>query len=318
LAGSGSRPCDIGIMKFDAAGQRMYSSYLGGSSNEVPQSLIVSNANELFLFGTTGSEDFPTTATAWSRDFKGGPQVSILRNGVSFPSGTDMFVCRFSESGDRLLASTLLGGTGNDGLNTASQLRYNYADDARGGIILDEESNVYIGCSTSSEDFELAGNSYQQQYGGGSQDGIVLKLNQNLSTLFWASYLGGSANDGIMSIALDAPGKVYVAGGTSSIDFPVTPDAFQEQNGNGQSDGFIAALSANGQNLIASTYYGGNAYDQVFQVATSRDLGIYVFGQTEVGGTFYRSNFNFGENNGKQFISRFSNDLRTRTWSTTF
>jgi hypothetical protein len=229
-----------------------------------------------------------------------------------------MFVCRFSESGDRLLASTLLGGTGNDGLNTASQLRYNYADDARGGIILDEESNVYIGCSTSSEDFELAGNSYQQQYGGGSQDGIVLKLNQNLSTLFWASYLGGSANDGIMSIALDAPGKVYVAGGTSSIDFPVTPDAFQEQNGNGQSDGFIAALSANGQSLIASTYYGGNAYDQVFQVATSRDLGIYVFGQTEVGGTFYRSNFNFGENNGKQFISRFSNDLRTRTWSTTF
>ena len=317
-AGSGSRPGDIGIMKFDASGQRIYSTYLGGSSNEVPQSLIVSNSNELFLFGTTGSEDFPTTSTAWSRNFQGGAQVSILRNGVSFPSGTDMFVCRFSESGDRLLASTLLGGTGNDGLNTSPQLRYNYADDARGGIILDDESNVYIGCSTSSADFPVTGNSFQTQYGGGNQDGIVLKLNQNLSTLYWASYLGGSANDGIMSVTLDALGKVIVAGGTSSLDFPATEDAFQEQNGNGQSDGFIAALSANGQSLIASTYYGGNAYDQVFQVATSRDLGIYVFGQTEVGGEFYRSNFNFGENNGKQFISRFSNDLRTRTWSTTF
>lgn len=316
--GAGSRPCDIGIMKFDAAGQRMYSTYLGGSSNEIPQSLIVSNANELFVFGTTGSSDFPTTATAWETQFSGGEQVSILRSGISFPSGTDMFVSRFSESGDRLLASTLLGGSGNDGLNTAPQLRYNYADEARGGIMLDNQNNVFIGCSTSSSDFPVPGNAFQATFGGGTQDGMVVKLNENLSTLYWGTYIGGAGNDGVMNIALDGSGKVFVAGGTSSIDFPVTEQVYQNQNGGAQSDGFVSCISPNGQNLVASTYYGSNAYDQIYLVATSRDNSVYVFGQTESGGNFYRQDFSFSENNGKQFISKFSNDLRDRTWSTTF
>jgi len=85
--GSGSRPGDIGIMKFDEAGQRLFSTYLGGTSNELPQSLIVSSNNELFLFGTTGSDDFPTTSTAFSREFAGGTDVSILRSGIKFPNG---------------------------------------------------------------------------------------------------------------------------------------------------------------------------------------------------------------------------------------
>jgi hypothetical protein len=132
--GAGARPCDIGIIKYDGAGQRLYASYLGGTANEIPQSLIVSSSNELFLFGTTGSNDFPTTSTAWQRIFAGGPELNILRTGVRFPGGTDLFVSRLSENGNQLLASTLLGGSGNDGINTAPQLRYNYADDARGGI----------------------------------------------------------------------------------------------------------------------------------------------------------------------------------------
>jgi gliding motility-associated-like protein len=318
LGGVGTRPGDIGIIKFDQSGQRVFATYLGGSNNELPQSLIVSNTNELFLFGTTGSSDFPTTSTAYSRTFLGGTQASILRGGVTFPNGTDMFIARFSENGNQLLASTFIGGTENDGLNTASQLKYNYADEARGGIVIDDQNNVYVGCSTNSANFPVPGNAFQSTYGGGTQDGVVIKMNANLSNLFWASFIGGSASDGIMNLTLDKQGNIFVAGGTSSLDFPVRSGAYQSTNAGGQSDGFISGISPNGQSLISSTYYGTDTYDQIFLIATSRANGVYVYGQTEKGGTTYQNNFSFTEPNGKQFISHFDHDLNARVWSTSF
>jgi gliding motility-associated-like protein len=316
--GVGTRPGDIGIMKFDETGHRLFATYLGGSNNELPQSLIVSNANELFLFGTTGSSDFPTTSTAYSRTFSGGTQVSILRSGITFPDGTDMFIARFSENGNQLLASTYIGGSDNDGLNTANQLKYNYADEARGGIVIDDQNNVYVGCSTNSSNFPVPGNAFQSQFGGGTQDGIVVKMNANLSNLFWASYIGGSSSDGIMNLTLDKQGNVFVAGGTSSLDFPVRQGAYQSTNAGGQSDGFISGISPNGQSLVSSTYYGTDTYDQVFLIATSRANGIYVYGQTEKGGNFYQNNFAYTEPNGKQFISHLDHSLNQRVWSTSF
>jgi len=318
LGGVGTRPGDIGIIKFDQSGQRVFATYLGGSNNELPQSLIVSNTNELFLFGTTGSSDFPTTSTAYSRTFLGGTQASILRGGVTFPNGTDMFIARFSENGNQLLASTFIGGTENDGLNTASQLKYNYADEARGGIVIDDQNNVYVGCSTNSANFPVPGNAFQSTYGGGTQDGVVIKMNANLSNLFWASFIGGSASDGIMNLTLDKQGNIFVAGGTSSLDFPVRSGAYQSTNAGGQSDGFISGISPNGQSLISSTYYGTDTYDQIFLIATSRANGVYVYGQTEKGGTTYQNNFSFTEPNGKQFISHFDHNLNARVWSTSF
>ncbi len=316
--GSGSRPCDIGIIKYNNAGQRLFATYLGGAGNEIPQSLIVSSSNELFLFGTTGSNDFPTSSTAWQRTFGGGTDVNILNSGIKFPSGTDLFVSRLSENGTQLLASTLLGGSGNDGLNTASQLRYNYADEARGGIAIDAQNNVYVGCSTSSTDFPVPGNAFQPTYGGGSQDGMVVKFNANLSTLFWGTYLGGSSPDGVMNLVLDQQGNVFVGGGTTSIDFPTTNGVVQQTNAGGQCDGFITGIRPNGQSIFASTFYGAELYDQVYILATDRQSNIYVFGQTEKSGNFYQSNFSFSEANGKQFISKFNNSLTTRTWSTSF
>ncbi len=316
--GSGSRPCDIGIIKYSSAGQRMFATYLGGAGNEIPQSLIVSSNNELFLFGTSGSSDFPTSSTAWQRVFGGGSEVNILNNGIKFPNGTDLFISRLSENGTQLLASTLLGGSGNDGLNTASQLRYNYADEARGGIVIDAQNNVYVGCSTSSTDFPVPGNAFQSTYGGGTQDGMVVKFNANLTTLFWGSYLGGSSPDGVMNLVLDQQGNVFAGGGTTSTNFPSSSGAVQSANGGGQCDGFITGIRPNGQSIFASTFYGAELYDQIYILATDRQNHVYAFGQTEKGGSFYQNNFGFSEPNGKQFISKFSNDLQTRIWSSSF
>jgi gliding motility-associated-like protein len=316
--GHGSRPVDIGIIKYDKAGKRLYTTYLGGSGNELPQSLVVSSNNELFLFGTTGSADFPTTSTAYNRAFAGGETVSILNNGIRFENGTDMFICRLSETGNSLLASTLIGGSKNDGLNVASQLKYNYADDGRGAIIIDNLNNVYIGCSTSSLDFPVPGNAFQPAYGGGMQDGVVIKMDMNLTRLFWGSYLGGSGADGIFSLTLDKPGNVFVTGGTTSSNFPAQQGCYQSTAGGGKADGFISGIRPNGQTLFASTYYGSDAYDQPYLIATNRQNEVYVYGQTEKSGNFYLQNFGWKENNGKQFISKFNNLLEQRLWSTTF
>ena len=316
--GTGSRPCDIGIMKYSPTGQRLFATYLGGTGNEIPQSLIVSSANELFLFGSTGSADFPTSSTAWSRTFSGGTDISILGNGISFHSGTDMFICRFSEAGTQLLASTLVGGAGNDGINVAPQLKYNYADEARGGIAIDAMNNVYVGCSTSSTDFPVPGNSFQSTYGGGSQDGMVVKFNVNLTTLYWGTYLGGEDAEGIFHLTLDKHGNVIVAGGTVSTDFPVSASTFQSSNGGGQSDGFISSISSNGQNLRSSTYYGSDKYDQIYLLATDRNDQVYVYGQTEKSGNFFQNGFNYSQPNGKQFLSKFNQELTARTWATSF
>ena len=117
--------------------------------------MIVNSADELFIFGTTGSADFPTTLSAYQTTFKGGPFFAPSGIGVGFPNGSDIFVSRLSTNGGNLLASTFVGGTDNDGLNTASSLKFNYADEVRGEIDIDKNNNIYIATCTQSSDFPI-------------------------------------------------------------------------------------------------------------------------------------------------------------------
>ena len=110
---------------------RIYSTYLGGSMDELPHSMIVNNLNELFIFGTTGSDDYPTTVGCFNNSFNGGDGFSPSGLGVTFPNGSDIIVSKLSSNGGGLLASTYIGGTGNDGLNTSQKLKRNYADEVR-------------------------------------------------------------------------------------------------------------------------------------------------------------------------------------------
>ena len=118
----------------------------------MPHSMIVNSDNELFIFGTTGSSDFPTTTNAFQKTFAGGNPINPPI-GVSFPNGTDIFVSRLDVNGGVLLASTYIGGEGNDGLNTSTKLRFNYADEVRGEIDIDKNNNIYIATCTESSDF---------------------------------------------------------------------------------------------------------------------------------------------------------------------
>ncbi|MBK6543592.1 MAG: hypothetical protein IPG10_20490 [Flavobacteriales bacterium] len=101
--------------------------------------------------------------------------------GVSYPNGSDMVVARLSNDGSQLLGSTYLGGSLNDGHNSGVGLRYNYADEMRGEVLLDAEERVYVISCTQSADFPMTAGSPQPAFGGGSHDGVVARFDASLS-----------------------------------------------------------------------------------------------------------------------------------------
>ena len=309
---------DIAITKYDTSGTvRIYSTYLGGDLDELPHSMIVNSNNELFVFGTTGSEDFPITNSAFQPNFNGGPNFSPTGIGVTFPSGTDIFVSRISASGGDLLASTFIGGEGNDGLNISPALKYNYADEVRGEINIDQQNNVYIATCTNSPDFPIV-NGIQNTLKG-NQDGCVVKMDNQLSSIVWSTYIGGSNDDAIYSLALDTNDNIYVAGGTNSMNLPVSTNAYQNTlQDTVNPDAFITKISSNGNQIISASYFGSNQYDQAYFIELGNDNLIYLFGQTESSGVQLVNNATYHVSGGGQFIAVFSADLSTLIRSTVF
>jgi gliding motility-associated-like protein len=311
--------CDVVISKFDTTGKSIiYSTYLGGNSDEAPHSLIVNSLDELFIYGTTGSSNFPTSITAFDKTFRGGPTLDLKGGmGMYYGSGTDMFVSRLSADGKELLASTFIGGTSNDGVNTSSLLKYNYADEFRGEIDIDQNNNIYIVSSTRSTNFPVSVSAFQKNYGGGHQDAVIIKMDNNLTSIIWSSFLGGSGDDGGYSLSIDSKNDIYISGGSTSNNFPISSSAYQKLN-NGNVDGFITKISSTGQFLLSSSYLGSGSYDQIYFVELDRQDNVYVFGQTSASGGFYIFNAPFNKPGGGQFITKLNPDLSNRIFSTAF
>jgi len=293
---------DVAITKFSPDGTSLiYSTYLGGNGRENPHSLIVNNNEELLIFGTTNSTNFPVTTNAYDTSSNG---------------GYDMFVSKLNSTGNSLLGSTHIGGTLDDGLNSSTPLRYNYADDFRGEIIIDANNDVFVTSSTLSTDFPIAGGTIQSTLAGG-QDACVFKLNPNLTNLIWSTYIGGTSNDAGYSLQFDETNNILITGGTASNDFPTTTGVHQQIFQGGSTDGWISKINSTASSLIASTYIGTNAYDQSYFVQLDTANNVYVFGQTEGVYPITPPTVHNDPNSG-QFLHKLSPDLSTTIFSTTF
>ncbi len=317
-AGTGT---DIAITKYSADGlSRIYSTYLGGNGDELPHSIVVNSNEELFVFGTTGSSNFPTTANAYDRTFAGGPDPGAFSGlAIHYLAGSDIIISRFNPDGTALMASTYVGGTGNDGLNfpVGSGLNYNYADEVRGEIDIDRSNNVYVASCTRSADFPISAQAVQNFLQGG-MDACVFKMDNNLSRIIWSTVLGGSDDDAAYSIAFDQTDSLYLTGGTVSQDFPVSPGTLQTLNAGGRCDGFISKIDPSGRQLLQSTYWGSSAYDQVYFVEVNRRNEVFVLGQTEAVDSTFIFNAAYNVFRSGQFIAKLNPDLRSRVWSTVF
>gem|GEM_PF-510779 len=307
---------DMSVAKFTPDGSDLiYSTYLGGSSDEFPHSMIVNNAGNLVIYGTTSSLNFPVGASGFDNDHNGGPATGL--NGINYSNGADIVLVILSEDGSSLLSGTFIGGTGSDGLNQATSLAKNYGDQARGEIIVDAADNIYLASTTQSFDLTVTPGAFQTTPSGGTQDGFVMKLTPDLTQIVWGSYIGGSNVDGAYSVKLDENENLYVCGGTQSSDFPYTQGAYNA-SGYGGTDGWIAHISNDGSQILNCTAIGspGNAYDQAYLLDIDTEGNVYVFGQTE--GTYPVSGTSYLDPGSGQFIHKFSGDLATSVWSTLF
>ncbi len=331
--------CDIGIIKYNEDGtQRLFATYLGGTTGqEMPHSLVVTEQNDLLIMGTTGSSDFPTTPDAYRTYFMGGDSL-VYDNVIAFPNGCDIFVAKLSYDGSQLLGGTYLGGSSNDGLNfrihythpsPGTTINYvkqhgndslyaNYGDGARGEIIVDDKNFVYVGTTTFSNNFSQGINPGFQPNSAGGQEGIVFKMTPDLSQLLWSSYLGGSQDDAIFSIALNENYDVLVAGATVSHDFPTTAGSFSLSFNGGNTDAFVTKINTHGNQILSSTFYGSNQFDNAFFVRTDRFNNVFICGQTKAQGSTLIYNAEYAIPNSGQYIAKFNPDMSELVWSTTF
>jgi gliding motility-associated-like protein len=310
---------DIGIMKFSSDGStRLYATYLGGGDNETPHSMICDPNGNLIVLGRTYSQDFPYATLV----------------GKNVPGTAKMFVAKFNGDGSQLLGCMRIGGSGNDCANISDQFRNkdekaeslirNYGDDSRSEVVLDGSNNILVAASTQSpNDFPVTAGVFQPNFGGGLQDGVVLKINPACNALIWASYLGGGGDDAAFVLKPDAiTGDIYVAGATSSGSGATTPfpgnkaGALQPTYGGGICDGFLTVISADGTKQKQTTYLGTSAADAVYGVQIDRNGFPYVMGTTN--GSWPVINAGFSNPRSKQFVAKLKPDLSAYVYSTIF
>ena len=302
---------DLTISKFNSKGDDLvFSTFIGGSGNETPHSMVCDKNNDLYIFGATSSSDFPISSKSYDNSFNGG-KFPAKRTNIFLPK-TDIYVLRLNANGSDLKASTYIGGSKNDGISD-SALCYNSGDEFRGEIIVSSDNNIVVSSNTNSDDFPTL-NSFQSNLRG-YQDAVIFKLSPNLDQLIWSSYFGGNDLETGNAVQSADDGSLYVTGGTTSQDLTFSGGNQSSYSG-GHSDGFIIKLVGNKPLIKSGTFIGSTAYDQGFFVQLDKSSNVYIYGQSE--GNLPISPGKYGVSNSGQFIRKYSNDLKTLLWNTTF
>ena len=309
---------DVGIIKFNTSGStRVYATYIGGSDAETPHSMICDPQGNLIVLGRTYSTDFPFKTTAGS----GG--------------GADMFVAKINAAGNRMIGCMRIGGSGDDCVNMADQLRSrnerasglirNYGDDSRSEVIVDADNNILVAASTQSAAeqgspgaFPIVGPVFQSNFGGGVQDAVVLKIDVNCNHLIWSSFLGGSGADAAFVLRQNPlTGDIYVAGATSSTNLPGDKTGVISGSYNGGvCDGFVTEISSDGTTQKKTTYLGTSDAEAIYGIQFDKKGFPYVMGTTN--GVWPVMNVAYSNGGARQFVSKLQPDLSAYIFSTTF
>jgi gliding motility-associated-like protein len=324
---------DAFVSKFSPDGTQMiWTTFLGGGDanqgTETAHSMICDQNNNLYLYGSTSSIDFPIVGGYQNTHAGGSPNSNHYFNGVYFTNqGTDIYVAKISSNGQDLLASTYMGGSLNDGVNSKvssgtynsvaayDSLTSNYGDQFRGEIMLDPQGNCLVASCSRSVDFPVL-NAFQPT-NAGMQDGVIFKLSNDLSSLQWSSYYGGANNDACYSVKVDSSANILFVGGTSSNNLPFTAGGWQNAYNGGKTDGFVVKLDPNGTTVTNASYLGTSDYDQALFVEIDRNDNVFVLGQA-AGGAFPVFNSTFVNPNSSQFVIKLDPTLTTNLNSTVF
>jgi hypothetical protein len=255
---------DVFVTKLTKNPRIIFSTFLCGTGDEVPGGIAVDAEGSVYVAGTTASGDFPLVNPG--QDTPHG-----------FPNAVTGFVTKIPWSGDRLLWSTYLGGSGNDFVRD---------------LAIDGAGNVYVTGETQSVDFPTTPGAVQEHAGnrdcpwGTCTDAFVTKIDASGSALAYSTYLYGEGDDGGYGIAVDGAGEAYVAGTTTSAFFPLRGALQWEVYG--LADAFMTKLSADGTRLVYSSFFGGadsgpspySGWDKGTSIAVDGNGDAYFAGYT--------------------------------------
>jgi hypothetical protein len=250
------------VAKLSAQGAARYmfpfSDYWYGGP-DMGQAVTVDAAGIAYVAGITSSAEFPVTPGAFQPTYAGGI--------------ADGFAVKVNAAGTALLYGTYLGGTAFESLND---------------LAIDGQGYAYVVGKTESPDFPTM-NAFQPVHPGSIYTtSFVTKLAPDGTTAAYSTFLGVGPTDIAMSVAVDAAGHAYVAGVTTSSEFPVTPGVVQPQPGDTRicfftlcTDAFVTKFSPSGQALVYSTYLGGDIFDEATGIAIDTAGNAYITGNTD-------------------------------------
>lgn len=237
--GAFDRRCELVIDPLVLA----YSTYLGGSRQDFPLNLAVDRTGAIYVCGETYSSDFPPVSQSLPRH--------------------DVFVSKLSPDGKSLIYTAFF----------PSDYQHEIM-----GMAVDAKGFVYLAGATKSSKFPVK-NAFQAKAGGGGVDGFVLKLARSGKSLVYSSYIGGTKSEECAAVYADASGAAYLAGSTTSPDFP-TKNAYQKPHKSIFRDAFLAKVAPAGNSLIFSTCLGTTG-DEICQgLAVESDGSATIAGNT--------------------------------------
>jgi hypothetical protein len=237
---------DAFVAELNAAGSDLvFSTFLGGADRDRGEDIVLDASGAPVVAGHTFGTDFPTTTGAYDTTFAG---------------ESDAYLTKLKPSGKGLVSSTYFGGTATE----------------RGlGLALDSTGAPILVGLTSSLDFPATSNAFDTTHNG-NWDGYVARFNASMSSLRYASYLGGTKNELAWKVAPDGANGAWVVGSTGSNNYPTTAGGDRTYNG-GTDDGFVAHLDLSGPTLLFSSYVGGRNADVVRTVQVLQD-GVMLSG----------------------------------------
>ncbi|MBK7667571.1 MAG: gliding motility-associated C-terminal domain-containing protein [Sphingobacteriaceae bacterium] len=296
---------DIVVSAYNSVGtSKIFSTYIGGDSLEYFTTIKVKN-NEIIMAGSTASSDFPTPVNTFDSTSNG---------------RGDIIISKLDMSGSNLLASTYIGGSGDESNWSIYALGAIGWDALRNSdFIPDTAGNVYMVGITNSTNFPVSSGAISTSLTG-TTDGYVLKMDKTLSNLVWSTFLGGNREDAAKSIKLDGTGGAYILGITSSTTFPTTSGVISPtKNGAAfSSDMFVSHINSNGTALIASTYLGTTGYDYGSYMDLDFNNNIYICGHITSPIPLVSTPGVYNNNNGFNTLYKINSNLSTIAFKTKF
>jgi predicted SpoU family rRNA methylase len=276
---------DAFVSKFNQSGNRSWTTYYGGSSDDVAFDVTVDQLGNVLLTGHTSSPTVMSTSGAYQQNLNG---------------WTDTYIAKFNTSGARLW-STYYGGTS--------------ADDGL-AIITDNSNNVIVVGQTQSTTSIASAGAHQATHAG-NWDGYIVKFASNGSHN-WSTYYGGTDLDKAFDVVIDQSGSIILVGSTFSSSSISTSGSYQPSYNN-SGDGFITKFSSNGIRQWG-TYYGGTSEDVINGISIDLDGNLVLVGGTTSTGSIasigaFQQNHASNGSSRDAFVLKFSNS-GSRIWST--